>query len=171
MADDITDKYIIIGKLGKIHGLNGWLNLYPETKPADKILDYKPLYCMLLSEWQKMNVDDIKSYGNHFLLHIQGIDNPEDAKKYVGKEIAILRDQLAKLRQGEYYWTDLEGVTVINQNNIELGTIDHLMETGSNDVMVVVGKKRYLIPYIRKQVIIDIDLDTKIMHVNWDEEF
>jgi len=45
------------------------------------------------------------------------------------------------------------------------------METGSNDVMVVVGKKRYLIPYIRKQVIIDIDLDTKIMHVNWDEDF
>jgi len=171
MADDITDKYIIIGKLGKIHGLNGWLNLYPETKPADKILDYKPLYCMLLSEWQKINVDEIKPHGNHFLLHIQGIDNPEDAKKYVGKEIAILRDQLAKLRQGEYYWTDLEGVTVINQNNIELGTIDHLMETGSNDVMVVVGKKRYLIPYIRKQVIIDIDLDTKIMHVNWDEDF
>ena len=165
------EKYIIVGKLGKTHGVHGWLNLYSETKPAENILEYKPLFWMTASGWQEINVTEIKPHGKNFLIHIAGIDNPEDAKKYTGKEIAILRQQLPGLKADEYYWADLEGLTVINQNNIEFGVIDHMMETGANDVMVVIGKKKHLIPFIRNQVVIDIDLDAKVMHVNWDEDF
>lgn len=165
------DKYIIVGKLGKTHGIHGWLNLYSNTEPTDNILTYRPLYWRTTSGWQQVDVDEIKPHGKKFLIHITGIDTPEEAKKHTDKEIAILRQQLPNLKQDEFYWTDLEGLTVINQNNIELGIIDHLLETHSNDVMVIIGKKRHLIPFIRNQVVIDIDLNAKIMHVNWDEDF
>jgi len=167
-----TEKYIIIGKLGKTHGVHGWLNLYSNTRPTNKILDYQPLYWMTSSGWQQISIDEIKQHSKNFLIHIKEIDNPEDAKKHTGKEIAILRQQLPNLQKDEFYWTDLEGLTVINQsNNIELGIIDHLLETRANDVMVVIGKKRHLIPFIRNQIVVNIDLDAKIMHVNWDENF
>jgi len=166
-----TEKYIIVGKLGKTHGVHGWLNLYSETQPPENILEYKPLFWMTAAGWQEINITEIKPHGKSFLIHIVDIDNPEEAKKHTGKEIAILRQQLPDLKQEEFYWTDLEGLTVINQNNIELGVIDHLMATGANDVMVVIGKKKHLIPFIRNQVVIDIDLQAKIMRVNWDEDF
>lgn len=164
-------KHIIVGKLGKTNGIHGWLNLYSSTEPTDNILTYQPLYWMTTSGWQQINVDEIKPHGKNFLIHLKGINTPEEAKKYTGKEIAILREQLPNLKQDEFYWTDLEGLTVINQNNTELGIIDHLLETHANDVMVVIGKKRHLIPFIRNQVVINIDLDAKTMHVNWDEDF
>lgn len=169
--EEPVEKYIIVGKLGKTHGVRGWLNLYSETQPAENILEYKPLFWMTDSGWQEINATEIKPHGKNFLVHVAGIDNSEIAKKYTGKEIAILRDQLPNLKSDEFYWTDLEGLTVINQKNIELGVIDHLMETKANDVMVVIGKKKHLIPFIRNQVVIDIDLDAKVMHVNWDEDF
>jgi 16S rRNA processing protein RimM len=165
-----AEEYIIVGKLGKTHGVHGWLTLYSSTAPPENILEYKPLYWMTPSEWQPINIDEIKPFGKNFLIHVVGIDNPEIAKKYTGKEIAILRQQLPDLKQDEFYWSDLEGLTVINQKNIELGVIDHLMATGANDVMVVTGAKKHLIPFIRNQVVINIDLQAKIMRVNWDED-
>ena len=41
------------------------------------------------------------------------------------------------LTGGEYYWYQLEGLKVIDHLGQLLGKIDHLLETGSNDVMVV----------------------------------
>lgn len=165
------EKYLVIGKLGKTHGVRGWINLYSETHPASAILDYKPLYISTLTGWEIVNFNSIRQHGKNFIAHINEIDSPEKAKHYVGKQIAILRKQLPKLPPEEYYWSDLEGLTVINQNDVILGKIDHLMETGSNDVLVVVGKKRYLIPYIRNQFVLNIDLEKKIIRVDWDENF
>lgn len=165
------EKFVIVGKLGKTHGINGWLKLHSNTAPAKNILNYKPLFWETKSGWQQITTDGIKPHGKGFLIHIEGIDSPEAAKKYTGRKIAILRQQLPKLAADEYYWIDLEGLTVINQNDVELGVIDHLLETGANDVMVVIGKKKLLIPFVRDKVIVDIDLNAKIMRVNWDEDF
>jgi 16S rRNA processing protein RimM len=86
-----------------------------------------------------------------------------------GKKIAIRREQRAKLKKNEYYWSDLEGLTVINQHDTVLGKISYLIETGSNDVFVVKGDKEHAIPYLLGDVVISIDLDTRIMRVNWEE--
>ena len=45
-----------------------------------------------------------------------------------------------------------------------------MMETGSNDVMVIKGKSDILIPYL-PDVILNIDLNTKKILVDWDEDF
>lgn len=52
-----------------------------------------------------------------------------------------------------------------------LGTVDHLFETGANDVLVVVGERERLLPYVWDQVIRGVDLDAGIMRVDWDPDF
>lgn len=172
MTTNKQKQYIIIGKLGKLHGIQGWLNLYSDTHPKNAILEYDPLYLEQQPKiWEKLNIDAIKPHGNHFLIHIKNLNTPEAAQAYTNKNIAILREQLPPLPADEYYWSDLCGLTVINQNNIILGVIDHLIATGKNDVMVVIGPKEHLIPFLRHQVILEIDLEAKIMRVDWDEDF
>ena len=52
-----------------------------------------------------------------------------------------------------------------------LGVVDHLIETGANDVLVVSGERERLIPFVMGQVILDVDLDAGLVRVDWDRDF
>ena len=66
---------------------------------------------------------------------------------------------------------DLEGLAVRTESGVELGTVDHLVATGANDVLVVKGERERLIPFIKDQVVKDIDLEQQLLIVDWDPEF
>ncbi len=78
------------------------------------------------------------------------------------------------LEEGEYYWHDLIGLEVINQDGINLGNISKICETGANDVLVINGtgenKKRLLIPLVMDVYVKKVDLTTKTVHVDWQLE-
>ena len=81
------------------------------------------------------------------------------------------------LDDGEYYWSQLETLLVYTESCELLGRVDHLIETGANDVLVVKGtdesidRETRLIPYVPDQVIKQIDLNAGTMRVDWDPEF
>ena len=49
--------------------------------------------------------------------------------------------------------------------------MDHLLETGANDVLVVEGERERLIPFVMGQVIVRVDLDKGEIQVDWDKDF
>ena len=104
------------------------------------------------------------------VVKIQEINDRELAREYANNPIAIERNALPKLDEEEYYWQDLIGCTVETTSGICLGQVKSLMETGSNDVLVVVGERERLIPYI-DSVVISIDVTKKSIVVDWDSEF
>ena len=59
----------------------------------------------------------------------------------------------------------------INREGRELGIVDHLFETGANDVLVVKGDGEHLVPYIKGQVVESVDLETRTIRVDWDPDF
>jgi 16S rRNA processing protein RimM len=73
--------------------------------------------------------------------------------------------------EGEYYWTDLIGLTVINREGVTLGQVDHLLETGANDVLVVKGERERLIPFLLELVVLEVDLAQRMLRVDWEEDF
>ncbi|MDH5778014.1 MAG: ribosome maturation factor RimM, partial [Gammaproteobacteria bacterium] len=92
------------------------------------------------------------------------------AQKLVGAKIAIKRDSMPKLAKDEFYWSDLIGLQVIDKTDVSIGRVDHLLETGANDVLVVktADKKEILIPYIPGDVVQAVDLTSGIMKVDWE---
>lgn len=89
----------------------------------------------------------------------------------MGYEIGVRRDQLPALSPGEYYWKDLIGLQVVNIEGDDFGTVDKLLETGANDVLVVKGEQERLIPFVMKQVIVEVDLQQGQIRVDWDKDF
>ena len=74
-------------------------------------------------------------------------------------------------KAGEVYWLDLEGCEVINRDGDSLGVVSHLLETGANDVLVVQnGGEERLIPYVG-DFIDEVDLEHKVIRVDWDKDF
>ncbi|QIW16807.1 16S rRNA processing protein RimM [Pasteurellaceae bacterium RH1A] len=83
-----------------------------------------------------------------------------------------------ELEEGDYYWHDLIGCAVVNTEGYQMGVVSEMMETGSNDVLVVkangkdaFGKQERLIPFLYEQVVKRVDLTTKTITVEWDAGF
>ncbi len=162
--------YIITGKVGATYGIKGWLKVYSYTEEAAQILQYKPWYLAEGPNWQAFELEDGRQHGKAIVVKFPGIETPEEARKLTGRAIAIQREQLPVLPENEYYWADLEGLTVLDQNGQILGQIAYLIATGSNDVLVIrdqAGKER-AIPYLPGTVIKKIDLKEQRMVVDWD---
>lgn len=167
---------MVLGRIVGVHGVRGWIKLESHTRPREAIFDYSPWRLgqgKQDQDWQPVNVLAGQARGNGLVAQLEGIDDRDVARSLMGALIAVPREQLPEPAEGEVYWTDLEGCTVINRDGVTLGQVDHLMETGANDVMVVrseTGDREYLIPYI-DEIVDSVDLETNTVRVDWDEEF
>ncbi len=109
---------------------------------------------------------------------LDGLDNRNDAEPFIGLEMGVDEERMPALPEGEFYWKDLIGMTVVTDKGYNLGEVKQMMETGSNDVLAVkanvkdaFGKSERLIPFIEAQVILQVDLENRQITVDWDPAF
>lgn len=179
MVDD--DKLVTVGCIGAAHGIKGWVKLNSYTQPIDNLLAYPEHYIQRAGKWQKIEFDQGRRQGKGLIAHIIGCDDRDMTAVYARAEIAVAKEQLDTLESGEFYWHQLEGLKVFTvaggDSRQLLGVIDHLIETGSNDVLVVkacqgsIDKQERLIPYRPDDVVQEIDLEKACVVVDWDPEF
>lgn len=162
------EEHIAIGKVGAPYGVKGWVKIHSFTEWVTNILDYTPWYLEDKNGWQLIKVTDGHQHGKGLVAKIEGYNTPEQSRLLTGKLIGIKRSQLPPLKKDEYYWSDLEGLTVINQENKTLGTVAYVLETGANDVLVIKNDKEHAIPYLPGSVIVSVDLEKREIHVNWE---
>ncbi len=165
-----TDRLVIIGRISSLYGVRGWLKVYSYTKPRRRILDYGP-WLVPGAGGLAVEVEDGREHGKGIAVKLKGYDDRDAAARLLGKDIAVRRTRLDAPAPGEYYWADLEGLRVVTRDGRDLGRIDHLLETGANDVVVVRGDRERLIPFVQGQVIRRIDLEAGLMEVDWDPDF
>jgi 16S rRNA processing protein RimM len=167
--------FIVVGKISAAYGVKGWVKVISFTDPEDNLLQYRPWYLKQDGQWKAVAVSEGRVHGKGLAAHIETVNDRDSAERLKGCEIAIQREQLAPAPAGEYYWIDLIGLHVINQQGIELGVVDSLMETGANDVLVVKGESRgdkeRLIPFVMHEFIKSVDLEKQTIHVDWDVDF
>ena len=168
MTVDENGEYLLVGAVGSTYGIKGWLKIISYTATIPKILEYNPWYIEDRDGWKLYKVEEGKIHGKGIIAKLNGYNNPETAKLLSGKKISILRSQLPLLKKDEYYWSQLKGLTVIDQHGENLGKVIYLLETGSNDVLVVKGTKEHAIPYLPGEVVTEVNLEKGEVHVNWE---
>ncbi|WP_024872182.1 ribosome maturation factor RimM [Tolumonas lignilytica] len=172
------DSSIVVGRLGAVYGIKGWLKVNSFTDNPESIFEYTPWMLKHKGEWREIQLTGWKRHNNGLICKLNGVDTREDAQALTGVDIAVSSDQLPALPKGEYYWRDLIGCAVVTTKGYQLGTVSELMETGSNDVLVVEANlndafsmKERLIPFIDEQVIKHIDITARLIEVDWDPGF
>jgi len=168
---DQDDNLIIVGRFGASYGVKGWMKVHSFTQPHENIITYQPWLIKQQARWQPVSVTDCRQSGNNILAAIAGCETKEATSLYRNVDIAIQRQQLPALNTGEFYWADLQGLSVYTVSGDELGKIDYILPTGANDVLVVKGKREHLIPYLPNDVIKEIDLVIGKIIVDWDANF
>lgn len=162
-------KKVIIGRLGSVYGVRGWIKVHSYTEQPENIFNYD-WYVKHQNQWQLMIVEAYKTHGKGFIVKLEGCDDRNQAGSFTNDYIAIDRTQLPKLNTGEFYWVELIGLRVINTDGVDLGVVDHIFITQANDVLVVMNDKKRLLPFI-KDVVKKISLVEKKIIVEWDEDY
>ncbi|MGQ0442385.1 MAG: ribosome maturation factor RimM [Methylophilaceae bacterium] len=165
-----TKDLVIMGRIIEPYGLLGWLKVNPDTEYLDGLLDYKTWWIGQGDSWHEFTVESAKTHNDVLVVKLEGINERDGAFACKGKQVAVVRALLPKLEENEYYWSDLIGLAVKNQQGLDFGRITEVLETGANDVIVVQGDKERLIPFI-SQTILDVSLENQTMLVDWDADF
>lgn len=164
-------RHISAGKISGVFGIKGWVKVFSYTEPKENILAYSPWLVRKDNSVREFKVVQGKAQGKAIVAHLQGIDDRDAAAALQGAEIEILYSQLPQAGQGSYYWADLVGLKVVTMEGAALGVVDHLLETGANDVLVVIGERERLIPFLQPQTVTRVDLEAGLLVVDWDPEF
>ncbi len=168
----------MVGKLGSTYGIRGWLRVYSSTEQAESIFDYQPWFLKVKGQWQSTELESWRHHNHDLIVKLKNVDDREAAQILANVEIGVDLSVFPQLQEGDYYWHDLIGCNVINLDGYAMGVVTEMMETGSNDVLVVranskdaFGKQERLIPFLYQQVVKRVDLATKTIEVDWDAGF
>lgn len=161
--------------MGRIHGLfgvRGWVKVYSHTVPSEGILAYPRWHVGRAGDWQPMRLVDGRIHGKGLVALLAPIDDEPIAERdvaagLVGSDVAVAREDLPPLPEGEHYWRDLIGLRVINRDGDALGEVAEMMDTGAHGVLVVAGERERLIPFVRGAIVEAVDLDAGRITVDW----
>ncbi|ALG69017.1 ribosome maturation factor RimM [Beggiatoa leptomitoformis] len=162
---------VMLGRINGLYGVRGWVKVYSYTDPLANILTYTPWQICQQGQWREVIVEDGKEHGKGIVAKLVGYDDRDQSIHLLGADIAIAQTQLHLLEKDEYYWSDLIGLSVINQEGVCFGIVDYLLETGAHDVLVIKGEQERLIPFVLNVFIKAIDLQNRTIQVEWDTDF
>ena len=161
------EEYFEIGQIVNTSGLKGEIKIKPFTDDIKKFNNLKTIYVSMKKELKEFEIQHVRFSKNMVFLKLKGIDTIEEAEDYRNLYLKIKRDKDEKLEEDVYYVVDLIGCTVYTDDNQELGKVDDVFSTGSNDVYVVKDElgKQVLLPAI-KDVIKNVDIANKTIIVH-----
>jgi len=166
---------VVMGRIAGPYGVRGFARVQVFTASTDGLLAFGAWLVGHPGHWETRRVVEAGTHGDGLVARFEGVETPEAARALQGSEIAVRRGDLPPTDSGEVYWVDLVGCKVVNREGIDLGHVVSLLETGANDVMVVVAgsgteRRERLIPYVG-QVVESVDLAGRVLRVDWGEDY
>ena len=168
---------IRLGSINGSHGIRGWVRVFSHTDPMEAILDYSPWVLRKGREVKEVTVSEGRLSGKRLIARLADVESRDIADALIGYEIHVAQEALLELERGNYYWFQLEGLAVRNREGTVFGRVDHMLETGANDVMVVkptessIDNQDRLIPYVMEEVVAEVNQEAGEVVVDWQVDY
>lgn len=165
MEDSAEPRFLVIGQIGKPHGIRGEIRVVTHTDLPERFSWLEEIY---VGETDPIlvAVEKVRFHKNWVLLKLAGYDDRDAAATLRGQLLKVDMDQAIPLEEGEYYLYQLDGLQVLSDQGEDLGTVIEVIETGANNVFVVRGPHGELLLPDIEEVVLDIDFDEGKMRVH-----
>lgn len=168
-----NNNLILVGVIGAPYGIKGWCKIFSYLDPVKNLTSYNNLITFSNGSSQELQIDDYQLVGKQLIAKLHDIKDRNAVALFTNLKLYLPKESLPRIdSDSTYYWHDLEGLDVYRLSDKHyFGAIDHLMETGSFDVMVVRnGNKDTLIPFAMGLVVKDVNLTTREILIDWHED-
>ncbi len=154
------ENFIQVGAVANTHGIRGEVKVFPTTDDSGRYKKLKEVVLDTGKERKVLQIDGVKFFKQMVIVKFHGIDSMDAAEPLKGAKLYVTRENAVELKEDEYFYADLIGLTVMTEDGTALGTIREILPTGANDVYVVAKeqKKDLLIPAI-KECIKEVDVN------------
>jgi len=165
-----------IGQLKKPYGIKGWLWVFSDTDDRTAIFDMQPWWMKTATGMKPLTVKTWREQGTGIVAQFEQVPDRNVAETMNGVTIWVEQNVLPETGEDEYYWSDLVGLRVINEQDENLGEITEMFETGAHDIMRVAATsdsldaEERLIPW-HKQTVIEVNLAEKTVFVAWQSDY
>ena len=160
-------EYFEIGQIVNTFGIKGMVKVVPYTDDITRFDNLKKVYVEIKNNKKNYEIEEVKYHKQMVLMKLKGINTPEEADLLRGSYLIINREDEEPLEEGTYYIVDLLGSEVYTDEDVLLGKLEDIYNTGSNDIYVVKDElgKQVLLPAI-SDVIKNIDIKNKKITVH-----
>jgi len=154
MADVFSfpeDQFLLVGKVGKPHGLRGEVKVYAFSDEAQTLTQYETVVLVdkegVLSP--ELRIENSRVQGKSLILKVDKVSDREMAEKLYGMGVLIHKKDLPETEENEFYWYQFYSLPVQTESGQHLGSVDSIFSNGAQDILVVKdGEKEYLIPIL-----------------------
>jgi 16S rRNA processing protein RimM len=146
---------LTIGFVRKSHGLRGFFHVQSCSGETAHFCALTEVSLRGADGQEKVfPVEECKSSGKNFLMKLRGIDSPEEAARYNGREIRVPRGQAAPLLPGQYYIDDLRGCSMITDGGKKVGTVRDVIDGAAYQMfeLAATDGKMYFVPFVEAHV-------------------
>jgi 16S rRNA processing protein RimM len=141
--------FLMIGKVVKPHGLRGLLKIESYASSLEPLSPGQSLYANCGGEMREWLISETKVQKQSLLVKLLGVDHCDQAEALRGYALYIKEEDLQALPKGEYYWYQLIGSRVCNEQGRSLGILEQIFSTPAHDIWVIRdGEKECLIPAV-----------------------
>lgn len=164
---------VVLGKLAEPYGVRGWVRVHCFGDDPLAWAELPSWYLQAPGQvWREVPLLECKVHNDSLLALFEGFEDRTAAEALKGTLIGLPKESLPPTEEGEYYWADLLGMTVLNLAGENLGKVVSLIETGANDVLEVLhsdGSKR-LIPFVGA-VVQEVSKETATIRADWGSDW
>ena len=156
-----------VGVITTTHGVRGEVKVYPTTDDPKRFKRLKEVILDTGKEQLILEIEGVKFFKQFVILKFKGFDNINDIEKYRQKSLYVTRENAVRLRKDEYFIADLMGLTIIDEEDKEIGVLKDVMETGANDVYEITMNdgRELLLPAI-KQCVLEVNVEEGFIKVH-----
>lgn len=159
---------VCLARIVGAHGIKGLVKVRSFTHNPIDLFKYKPL---VNNKGQTLSLHMERFLPNGILLcRLDGCVNRNDADLYKGIDLFVERSILPKLEEETYYYADLNGLTVVDQDKKELGYVKAIHDHGAGVFLDVVmhhtPKTEATLPFY-KECVVDLTNKQLVIDPNW----
>jgi 16S rRNA processing protein RimM len=157
--------FLAAGKVRRPHGVHGEVLVELYTDFPERLRAPKTVY--LGEKHEPVTINSDRPHKEGLLLGFDGFDTPEAVGRFRNQTLYVASSDSPPLSEGEYYFHELLGMSVLDENGLLLGSLTEIIETGANDVFVVTTPPgtELLLPAI-PDVVLAVDLEKRKMIVH-----
>lgn len=161
----IENSYILVGAITSAHGIKGAVKVKSFTADPMNIVSFSKLYAG--EQYLPISLKLVGQKGNMLIVKLEGLDDRNKAEELIGTQLYVEKNALPELEQDEFYYIDLVGLQVINNNNDRYGTVTKVEDFGAGAIIEIKeanSEKRILYPF-KKSIFPTVDIQNKQMTI------